>query len=402
MKHYLKNYYQLSFGLFVHFGLYSIEGKGEWLYHVGENVDPEEYFSLKDKFNVKKDWAKNLVSFAKKIGCRYITLTTRHHDGFSLYDTCGLNDFDAVHSASKRDLVREFVDACNEEGVSPFFYHTMLDWKDPHYQNDFDSYWKYLYQSIELLCKNYGKIGGIWLDGAWDKDSGAWKEDELFGMIKRLQPEAILINNTGLNRRGEKENALIDAVTFERGKAFPSFDKNGEPILGEACQTLNDHWGFAGEDCNYKAIHEFIEELCDCKKNYSNLLLNTGLKGDGSINLLDQEICLKIAKWIHVNKEFFYHVVPTDITADNAYVLKDDKYYYAIITKVPMSVDRNVTNEVENRVVSLHTNKLMKNPVWLDNEEKIELSGPNSFAVVPFRYGCNYCVRVARFLLEDK
>ena len=105
---YITAFEKLGFGMFVHFGLYSIAGKGEWYKRHG-NVPMEEYVKLVDKFRVKKTWAKELVSTAKRAGCKYVTLTTRHHDGFSLYDTCGLNDYDAVHSPAGRDLVREFV-----------------------------------------------------------------------------------------------------------------------------------------------------------------------------------------------------------------------------------------------------------------------------------------------------
>ena len=119
----IKQFEQLSFGMFVHFGLYSVHGKGEWAYN--RNITPEEYPSLLGKFNPDADWAQNLVSTAKRAGCKYITLTARHHDGFSLYDTCGLNDYDAPHAAAGRDLIREFVDACQEHGIVPLFYHTI-------------------------------------------------------------------------------------------------------------------------------------------------------------------------------------------------------------------------------------------------------------------------------------
>lgn len=116
---YIENFKRLGFGMFIHFGLYSVIGKGEW-YYWQYKPDQKEYEKNIEKFRVTKNWAKNLVKTAKRAGCKYITLTTRHHDGFSLYDTCGLNDFDAPHSATGRDLVREFVDECNAEGIVPF------------------------------------------------------------------------------------------------------------------------------------------------------------------------------------------------------------------------------------------------------------------------------------------
>ena len=131
----IKEFEKLGFGMFVHFGLYSIVGKGEW-YKCIHHVSDEDYEPLAKQFNPDKNWAKELVATAKKAGCKYITLTTRHHDGYSLYDTCGLNDYDAPHSCG-RDLVREFVDECNAAGIVPFFYHTLLDWHEESYNKDF-------------------------------------------------------------------------------------------------------------------------------------------------------------------------------------------------------------------------------------------------------------------------
>ena len=127
---YIERFKKLGIGLFCHIGLYSKLGRGEWALHVYE-LNASVYNAQVKSFEIAEDWAKRLVATAKIAGCKYITLTTRHHDGFSLFDTCGLNDFDAPHSACKRDLVREFVDECNAEGNVPYFYQTLLDWHNP-------------------------------------------------------------------------------------------------------------------------------------------------------------------------------------------------------------------------------------------------------------------------------
>ena len=131
---YIEKFKSLGFGLFVHFGLYSKIGKCEWYLHLNPKADKEKYESLTKNFTVSKTWAKELVKAAKAAGCKYITLTCRHHDGFSLYDTKGLSDYDAPHSACKRDLIKEFVEECNKAGIVPFFYHTLLDWRENSYQ----------------------------------------------------------------------------------------------------------------------------------------------------------------------------------------------------------------------------------------------------------------------------
>ena len=198
---YIKNFEQLGFGMFVHFGLYSKLRSSEWTFHLHKrNMD--EYSKLIETFDVKADAIKDLVALAKKSGCKYITLTTRHHEGFSLYDTKGLNDFDALHSSTGRDLIKEFVDECRKEDILPVFYHTTLDWYNKDFENDFDAYLENLKKSVEILCTNYGKIGGLWFDGNWAKPDADWKENELYAMIRRLQPEAMIVNNTGLEARG--------------------------------------------------------------------------------------------------------------------------------------------------------------------------------------------------------
>lgn len=393
---YIENFGKLGYGLFVHFGLYSLVGKGEWFYHIYPDKAKKIYPTLLSKFKVNKNWAKNLVKAAKKSGCRYITLTTRHHDGFSLYDCQGLTDYDAPHSAAGRDLIREFVDACNEGGIVPFFYHTLLDWHNPDYNDDFPKYIDYLDKSIEILCKNYGKIGGFWFDGMWDKPDEDWQEDRIYGTIRKYQPEAMIINNTGLNALGQTGHKEIDSVTFERGK--PCFvDKSQKPIAGEMCQVLNDHWGYCKNDVNYKSIKELIENLIDCRKYGCNFLLNAGLMGNGELKKMDSCMLEEIGEFIKVNKGFIYNVKPCDITAENADVVTDGEYYYAILKDVGMSADPNVA--IASGEKSVKINAAVKTAVWLDNGKKIKVKR-NSFAVEPFAYGASYSVRVAKIKLK--
>lgn len=395
---YIEDFKKMGFGMFNHFGLYSILGKGEWVLAQGK-IDHAKYNELTGKFKVKKDWAKQLVKTAKAAGCRYITLTTRHHDGFSLYDVKGLNDFDAPHSACGRDLIREFVDECNEEGIVPFFYHTLLDWYNPDYKNDFPKYIDYLVKSIEILCTQYGKIGGFWFDGMWDKPNDDWQEDRIYGTIRKYQPEAMIINNTGLSECGKTGHREIDSVTFERGKAF-FVDTSEKPLAGEVCEALTDHWGYAKEDICVKSPKELVEMLIDCRKFNCNLLLNTGLMGNGLIPDGEKANLLAVGKWIKVNKGFIYDVVSAHIEAENADVLTDGKYYYAVIRKVPMSADPNVANMADNRTVTIKTDKKVVSAKWLDNGKRVKGVKKNGFPVEPFAYGYSYGARVARFELK--
>ncbi|MCL2752474.1 MAG: alpha-L-fucosidase, partial [Firmicutes bacterium] len=264
----IQQFKDLGFGIFVHFGLYSVLGKGEWAkdYH---QISDAEYDALAKRFDPQKDWAEELVLAAKGAGARYINLTTRHHDGFSLYDTCGLNDYDAPHICG-RDLIREFVDACNRHGIVPFFYHTTLDWRHKDFENDFPAYLQYLRDSVEILCKNYGKIGGLWFDGNWSKKDADWEDDALYALIRKYQPDAIITNNTGLEARGAKGACQIDSVTFERGRP----DGETGELAAEMCEVIGGTWGYGSADICYKSMRNLLSSYMTCKRYGANFLLN--------------------------------------------------------------------------------------------------------------------------------
>lgn len=395
---YITSFEKRGFGLFVHFGLFSVLAKGEWAKEV-HSVPDEKYEALTQRFKVKKSWAKDLVKLAKKAGCKYITLTTRHHDGFSLFDVKGLNDYDAPHSACGRDLIREFVDACNEGGILPMFYHTLLDWRHPDFNTNFPAYIDYLIKSVEILCTNYGKIGGLWFDGMWSKPNADWQEDRLYGTIRKHQPEAMIINNTGLSELGKVGHPEIDSVTFERGK--PAFvDNSDRHRAGEMCQVLNDHWGYAEDDYNYKPVREIIENLVECRYYNCNLLLNIGPKGDGSVREMDKCMLEFVGKWIKQNKNFIYDVKSAEFTADDAYLFKGENgKYYAVVKNVNMTADANVQREAMEREITLNTDRRIKSAKWLDSGEKAVIT-KNGFRVLPFKYGTSHSLRVVEFTLK--
>lgn len=398
---YIEEFEKLGFGIFVHFGLYSIIGKGEW-YKSIYNESTEEYHKLTKRFKVNKNWATNLVRTAKKAGAKYITLTTRHHDGFSLYDTHGLCDFDVMHSATGRDLIKEFVDACNKENIVPMFYHTLLDWENKDYEGDFPKYIEYLVKSVELLCKNYGKIGGFWFDGAWNKPNADWQFDRLYKTIRKLQPEAMIINNTGLIEPGKVGHYEIDSVTYERGKPCKLISNDGKERAGEVCDSLTDHWGYAKEDICIKPIPYLIEELVECRYCSCNLLLNVGPLPNGELRPIEKYSLLEMGKWVNAYKHIIFECRPSEIKADNAFIFEDGTYYYALINKVPMSANENVTRRQNRPQVVIHTDKKIIQVKYLDkNDQKVEVNQKtHSFDVLPFMYGISYQTRVVRFKLK--
>lgn len=399
----IADFENMGFGMFVHWGLYSQLGMGEWTYSLHKRK-MEDYKKLSDTFTAEDFDAEELVLTAKNAGCKYITLTTRHHDGFSLYDTKGLCDFDAPHSAAKRDLIREFVDACNKHGIVPFFYHTTLDWYNPDFENDFDNYLEYLRKSVEVLCENYGKIGGLWFDGNWSKEDADWKEGELYATIRKHQPDAIIVNNTGLEARGETGNPEIDSVTFEQGRPTP-MDREGMPkyLAAEMCYTLNDHWGIGHRDFNYKSPSQLIEALCSCRRVGANLLLNIGPTAQGGIDPFQRELMNIMGKWIDIYGEAVYNGKPHPAVCSNPknFVLRGDDYLYFFVHDLGIGGDKHVTveEECDGNFVFSNIDEDIESIQWMDNGEELEFKWDNdqfSLYATNYTYGTSTCVRVAK------
>lgn len=405
VKQYIKEFEKLGFGMFVHFGIYSVLGKGEWAKH-SLHIPDEQYYKLSETFDPDPEWARKLVTVAKMAGCRYITLTTRHHDGFSLYDTCGLNRLDTVHTCG-RDLVREFADACREQDILPFFYHTLLDWHEKSYQEDFSEYLKYLRKSVEILCTRYGKIGGLWFDGMWDKFDADWEEDALYECIRKYQPEAMIINNTGLDARGQTGHIEIDSVTFERGKPMP-VNMEQKYVASEMCQVFAEHWGYAKEDFNFKSPADMIRDLVVCRRYGSNLLMNVGPKGDGTLREMDKAIYHLMGQWVAKNQEAIYEPRPSGIEVENKpedFLLVKDQNYYLFCDKLPMSADPNVVMEQPAEFQDIfQLEKKIRRITWLDNGDAVDFEQDGSRVVVktvPYEYGRNLVVRVAKIETEE-
>ena len=403
---YIKRFEQLGFGMFVHFGLYSQLSRGEWTMCI-HKMSREEYSPLINTFDPGS--MSEIVGVAKRAGCKYVCLTTRHHDGFSLYDTKGLNDYDAVHSPAKRDIVGEFVEECRRAELVPFFYHTTLDWYHPDFKTDFNKYLEYLRKSVELLCTNYGKIGGFWFDGNWSRRDADWKEDELYSMIRRLQPEAMIINNTGTSRRGALGNEYIDSVTYERGMPTP-IDRRGMKryVAGEMCETLNDHWGVA-DDINYKPVKQLIEEICACRKVGANMLLNVGPNGDGSVPLMARATMEAIGRWMSVYGRAIYNGRPYIAEEGKKdFVLRDvsdEKTLYLFKHGLGVKGDANVTLVNGGRGVAELSgfSGEIESVRWMDNGQDLEYSvtdGKLSVACNDFMYGQSFCVRVAEIKIK--
>jgi len=393
----VENFKKLGFGVFVHFGLYSVMGDGEWTKHF-HGISDAEYEKFAPRFNPEPDWADKLVRAAAEAGAKYIVLTARHHDGFSLYDTRGLSDYDAPHFCG-RDLAREYVDACNRRGIVPFFYHTTLDWRHPDFDADFPAYQKYLRASVEILCKHYGKIGGLWFDGNWSKRDADWEEDALYGLIRGAQPDAIIVNNTGLDSRGAAGHTEIDSVTFERGRP----DAAASNSLGaEMCETVGGTWGYAGRDMDFKSMRDLLTSYMTCRRFGANFLLNVGPRGDGELPDGYKEVLRSFGLWNRAYAQAVAGTRPADFeVSGDGFILTDGVGYYLFNGNLNMAGDPNVAickGGPENMSV-LNFTAQVKRVVWLDNGEELAYTqqrGLLTVACTDFSYGVNYLWRVAK------
>lgn len=407
----VSDFEKLAFGLFVHWGLYSQLGAGEWV-QSNRRIAAADYAGLMRNFSAADFNAAELARLARTAGMRYIVFTTRHHEGFSLYDTRGLSDFDAPHSPAGRDLVAEFVAACRENSIVPFFYHTTLDWHW-HGKNtvdlddaEFSEYLDYLLASVEVLCTNYGKVGGFWFDGNWSRPDSDWKLDRLYGMIRRHQPEAIIIDNTGVFRAGEVGHLEVDAVTFENQSARP-LNREGmrKYAAAEVCRTMNSHWGTGGNDFNFKSPREIIELLCSSRGCGANLLLNIGPEAQGKIPAYEQAVLELAGRWLKIFGESVYDPRPVSGLKYQGrdFLLRNgrDCYYFAF--DLGISGDANVTVDVAGigtRAIDGFHEKVIS-AYWLDNAQKVNFiqdcrNGMLALQCNGFPYGVHTVVRVMK------
>lgn len=401
---------KLGFGMFVHFGLYSIVGQGEWIAECsrakGESaIKVADYKKLMAAFNPIN--MEHIVATAAEAGAKYITFTTKHHDGFSLYDTCGISEFDSVHALAGRDLVREFVDACRKYNIIPFFYHATLEWWHPDFKNNFDKYLEYLRASVEILCTNYGRIGGFWFDGNWSKKEDVWQEDKLYAMIRKHQPDAMIINNTGLGALGEVGHPEIDSVTFERGRVTPMNREGAKKyVAAEMCETMNMHWGIA-RDFNYKSPKMLIERLCDCRKVGANFLLNVGPDALGRVPSYPMAVLGIIGDWLKIFGEAIYETQPLWWGEDKNFALRkgDNVYLFCYDLCINGSADVVYGEGRSGEFVFENFPFELTDVHWLDNGEQLDSSykeGKLTVDITGYPYGTDYCVRVAKAKVSTK
>jgi alpha-L-fucosidase len=318
---------QARFGMFIHFGLYSMPARGEWVRN-GERISNEEYDEKYFKnFNPylfdAKEWAKT----AKQAGMKYVVLTAKHHEGFCLWDS-KLTDYKVTNTPFKRDIIKEYTDALRAEGIKVGIYFSIIDWHHPDYPKfkdahhpmrgnekfkdekiNWDNYIKYMHGQVRELCSNYGKIDVMWYDFSYDDMKGdKWKAKELVEMVRTLQPGVILNNRLGGDgASGMEENSLGDFDTPEQTiPEKPIVDAQGRSLPWESCLTLNNSWGYNRTDNAWKDAQLVIHTLVNCVSKNGNLLLNVGPDANGKIPDESIKILSEVGQWMKKNNKSIY------------------------------------------------------------------------------------------------
>jgi alpha-L-fucosidase len=315
------------FGMFIHFGAYAVPARGEWV-KSNERLTTETYQKYVDEFNPADFDAKAWAKTAKAAGMKYAVLTAKHHDGFCLFNS-KYTDYQLSKNFGGRDLVREFLDAFRAEGLKVGLYYSLIDWHHADYPNvgnhpqrddkeyakrtfKWDNYLKYMHSQVEELLTQYGKLDIMWFDYSFDEYSGEkWGATELVKLIRKHQPNIILDNrlsiNEGTSSKGRMLKTIGDFESPEQGiPDVPLVDKYNNPIPWESCLTLNDNWGYAEQDVNWKSPELVVQTLVNCVSKNGNLLLNVGPNARGQIPQESIDILAKVGQWMTMNSESVY------------------------------------------------------------------------------------------------
>ncbi|MCD8742525.1 alpha-L-fucosidase [Mucilaginibacter roseus] len=312
-----EHFKDMKFGLFIHWGIYSTLGDGEWVMDT-RKIPYNDYKRLADFFNPQAFNAKEWVDLAKRAGMKYITVTSRHHDGFSMFDT-KQSDYNIVKATPyKRDPMKELAEECQKQGIELRFYYSLLDWGRADYafkspivngvpeKGDWNSYINFMKAQLTELITNYPGVKGIWFDGHWDRKNANWHYDEIYGLIHKLGPDIMIGNNHHLAPiPGEDFQAFEKDLPGNNKTGFSGDAKIGDLPL-ETCETMNGSWGFNINDRNYKSVKELVHYLVNAAGLDANFLLNVGPMPNGKIQPEFVDTLGKIGAWIDKNGETIY------------------------------------------------------------------------------------------------
>jgi alpha-L-fucosidase len=317
---------EARFGLFIHWGLYSIpagewKGKteyGEWI-RTSAEIPLEEYDKFVGQFNPVNFNAGEWVRMAKDAGMKYITITTKHHDGFCLFDS-KYTDFDIMTTPFKRDIMKELSEACRIEGIKICWYHSIMDWHHPDYLPrrdwektrstegaNYDRYVQHMKNQLKELTTNYGNIGVLWFDGEWESTWNRERGRDLYNYVRELQPDIIINNRVGAGRSGMEGFSEGEESAGDFGTPEQQIPATGLPDVNwETCMTMNDHWGYNSHDESWKSAKDLLQKLADIASKGGNFLLNVGPTSEGLFPQASIDMLQEIGKWMKANSEAIY------------------------------------------------------------------------------------------------
>jgi alpha-L-fucosidase len=300
----LKWFHEARFGMFIHWGLYALLGRGEWTMLV-ERIPKEEYAKLANRFKPKKLDTDAWAGLAAEAGMKYMVLTSRHHDGFCLFDS-QVSDFTSVKTAAKRDIVGEYVKSARKAGLKVGFYYSLLDWRFPgyfepkKYPDSAEAMIQQYHAQVRELLTQYGQIDVLWYDGHWLPSlpevnlAEFWRSKEINAFARKIQPHIIINNRSGLDEDLDTPEQHVTASQTGRG--------------WESCMTIGDScgWGYIHHNPNMKTVVQLIQHLSTAATGDGNFLLNCGPKPDGTIRPEESRRLLAMGQWMKRNSESIY------------------------------------------------------------------------------------------------
>ena len=313
-----------KFGIFLHWGIYSMLGQGEWVMQ-NRNINYKEYPKIANGFYPSKFNADEWVQAIKASGAKYITITSRHHDGFSMWNSAA-SDYNIVKATPfKRDVLKELSDACQRHGIALHFYYSHLDWGRLDYplgrtglgtgrpkdKRDWKHYQQFMNDQLTELLTQYGPIGAIWFDGVWDHDSDPtpfdWELRPQYDLIHRLQPSCLVANNHHLVPFDGEDVQIFERDLPGENKAGYSGENGISKTLPlESCETMNRTWGYNITDSLYKTPRQIIHLLVGAAGRNANLLLNIGPEPNGELPAEAVSRLKAVGEWMNQYGETIY------------------------------------------------------------------------------------------------
>jgi len=308
-----------KFGMFIHWGVYSVLGKGEWVMN-NDKMPISEYRNIPPRFNPTEFDPAEWVSLVKAAGMKYITITSKHHDGFAMFGS-KLTDWNIVDQTPyQKDVLKMLANECRKQGIKLFFYYSQLDWKSVDYfprgrtgitagreeKGEWFKYLDFMDGQLKELLTNYGPLGGIWFDGMWDKPNADWRLDQTYKLIHELQPAALVGSNHHLKPiPGEDFQMFEKDLPGHNTAGFNEQSEVGELPL-ESCETMNNAWGYNANDKKFKSTKDLIQYLVRAAGYNANFLLNVGPMPTGKIQPEFVTRLKEIGQWLEKNGESIY------------------------------------------------------------------------------------------------